>query len=264
MGNRSPRNSIGTSRIRRQSAPIQPLEMWRPKLPPLLDRRTSPWRSARSTGHAGKNALQALRAAADGRERGSDRARRGRRGHERLLVEQTIYAMDSGFCKENSLSPYVGRWSRPLVEKRARALPPPLWGRAGVGGRPTEIQEDALGAARISLQRRPTREGRQSLRHGATPHPVPPHLRRPEGRPSFDGLWGAGTLLATSGSMPNQMFLVRSRVAATWRSTGLWGARTGFLKDFPLSGPSLPDDPLDCRVLLASLVVLKRNKCVCH
>jgi hypothetical protein len=37
------------------------------------------------------------------------------------------------------------------------------------------------------------------------PPPCPaPTIGRPEGRPSFDGLWGAGTLLAALGTVPNQ------------------------------------------------------------
>jgi hypothetical protein len=38
-GEQAPRDSTGSSRMRRHSAPIQPLEMWRLELPALLDRR---------------------------------------------------------------------------------------------------------------------------------------------------------------------------------------------------------------------------------
>src|SRR5208282_4165872 len=58
-----------------------------------------------------------------------------------------------------------------------RRYPPPLWGRIKEGGR-TGPRKLCFDPSSETAARPPT--------------PARPHIGRPEGRPSLDGLWGAG------------------------------------------------------------------------
>jgi hypothetical protein len=83
------------------------------------------------------------------------------------------------------------RPSADLGEWNGRAHPHPLsglWGRASRGPKSRKAHR-ALLAFRFSAG---PRERGQSVRHGATPTLSRPTIGRPEGHPSFEGLWGRG------------------------------------------------------------------------
>ena len=76
-------------------------------------------------------------------------------------------------------------------------FPPPLWGRVRVGGRAGPFSMAAQGA----FARRIFSAASSRCLASATPHAGPPHIGRAEGRPSLEGLWGAGAQAASTSSV---------------------------------------------------------------